>query len=89
MGISLETSKDWYIARGAVRDTTWNVAQDVTRGVESILVEDLVDFKNKYPNGTFINLIPLWELGLYPVGVIGGKFVIYVPPIKTEFNEIN
>jgi hypothetical protein len=32
--------------------------------------------------------VPIWELGLYPVGMIDGKFVIYMPPSKTEFPEI-
>ena len=97
----LETAKDWGAARDAswdaARDAAWDAAWaaagdaagDAARGAENVLVEDLEDFKNKYPNGTFINLIPLWELGLYPIGVISEKFVIYVPPIKSEFPEIN
>lgn len=42
------------------------------------------EYKKKYPSGNFINLIPLWEAGLYPVGVIDGKFVVYVPPCNLD-----
>jgi hypothetical protein len=63
-------------------------ARDSARAIENILVEDLPKFKEKYPNGTFKNIIPLWEKGLYPVGIIDGKFVIYVPPVKLEFPVI-
>ena len=75
----------WGAARGAAWDVTWGAAKgaarDAARGTENILVMDLPAFKEKYPDGTFINLIPLWEKGLYPVGVVNGNFVVYVPPV--------
>ncbi len=37
------------------------------------------DYKKKYPKGNFINLIPLWEMGLYPCGMVDGKFIVYIP----------
>jgi hypothetical protein len=46
------------------------------------VASDLPAFTGKYPNSAFLLLIPLWELGLYPCGVINGKFVIYLPERK-------
>ncbi len=54
------------------------------RDAQEILVLDKI--KDKYPNGAFQQLFKLWEMGLYPVGVLKNKkFVIYVPPCKVEF----
>jgi len=88
----LKTEKDWASARASARASAWASARASAwasaRAIENILVEDLPDFKEKYPNGTFKNIIPIWEKGLYPIGIIDGKFVIYVPPVKTEFPVI-
>ena len=85
----LKTRQDLDAAIDAAIDAAWDVAwgaakgaaRDAARGTENILVMDLPAFKEKYPDGTFINLIPLWEKGLYPVGVVNGNFVVYVPPV--------
>ena len=70
----LKTPNDWGAALGAARDAAW--------GAADILVENLADYQKKYPQGNFKNLIQLWEMGLYPIGVIDGKFVVYIPPCK-------
>ena len=54
---------------------------------DDVLALELKEYKEKYPNGNFINLIPLYEMGLYPVGLIDGKFVIYIPPTTQEFPD--
>lgn len=59
----------WASARASALDSAWASAE--------ILIIENKDFKNKYPNGAFIQLFKLWEMGLYPCGVINGKFVIY------------
>ena len=69
-------------------DAVWDAAWDAAYGVNDILVSDLKEYKKKYPNGNFINLIPLWEIGLYPVGLINGKFIIYIPSCKIDFPNI-
>jgi len=69
----------WDAARGAAWDAAWDAARDAARGAADILALNLKDYKKKYPNGNFINLIPLWEAGLYPIGVVNGKFIIYIP----------
>ena len=76
------------VAWGAARNAAWNAARDAACGVNDILVSDLKEYKKKYPNGNFINLIPLWEIGLYPVGLINGKFIIYIPSCKIDFPNI-
>ena len=68
-------------ARGAAFDAAWGAAW----GAADILALNLDGYKAKYPQGNFINLIPLYEAGLYPVGVVGGKFIVYVPASKKEF----
>jgi len=75
-------------AQDAARGVVWGAAWDAACGVNDILVSDLKEYKKKYPNGNFINLIPLWEIGLYPVGLINGKFIIYIPSCKIDFPNI-
>ncbi|MFZ3015492.1 MAG: hypothetical protein WA101_00625 [Minisyncoccia bacterium] len=57
----------------------------VTFALADILALNIKDYKEKYPNGNFINVIPLWEAGLYPIGMINGNFVVYVPAVNGEF----
>ena len=73
----LRTPQDWEAAWEAARGAAW--------GAADILALNLDGYKEKYPKGNFINLIPLWELGLYPVGLVNGKFLVYVPPCNLEF----
>ena len=77
----LKRPEDWYAARDAARDAAWTAAD--------LLALNLEGYKKKYPEGNFINLIPLYEMGLWPLGIIDGKFVIAVPPSKNEFPDIN
>lgn len=84
----LKTPEDWDAAWDAARAAARDAAWDAAWGAADLLSSDLKDYKKKYPNGNFIQLIPLWEMGIYPVGVINGKFVVYVPPSKLEFPEI-
>ena len=79
----------WDAARDAARNAAWgaardawgarDAARDAAWGATDLLAFNLKDYRVKYPNGNFILLIPLWEAGLYPCGVIDGKFIIYVP----------
>ena len=72
-------------ARDAARGAAWDAAWDAARGAADVLALNLNTYKEKYPTGNFIHLIPLWEAGLYPVGVVDGKFLVYVPASKMEF----
>ena len=74
----------WDAARGAARYAAW----DAARGSADVLAFNLDDYKKKYPNGAFINLIPIWEMGLYPCGVINGKFIVYVPEEKVGIPQL-
>ncbi|MDI6808431.1 MAG: hypothetical protein QME66_05550 [Candidatus Eisenbacteria bacterium] len=73
----------WTAARDAAQDAAWGAAwgaaRDAALGSQEIIVSDLTEFRSKYKNGAFLLLIPLWEMGLYPIGICDGKFVIYVP----------
>ena len=77
---TLKTSEDW----GAAQDA----ARDAARGADDVLALNLDNYKTKYPNGSFITLIPLWEAGLYPCGVIDGSFVVYVPEKEFEIPQL-
>ncbi|MFA4833597.1 MAG: hypothetical protein WC619_01975 [Patescibacteria group bacterium] len=84
-GAARDAARDaaWGAAWGAARGAAWGAA----RGAADVLALNLEDYKKKYPNGNFINLIPLWEMGLYPIGVVGKKFIIYIPPCNLDFPE--
>ena len=71
----------WDAARDAARDAAWGAAWDAARGAQEIVASDLDGFTKKYPNGAFLQLISLWEMGLYPIGLIDGKFLVYVPKV--------
>jgi len=84
----------WDSAWASAWDSAWDSARDSARASAwasawasvEVLLKDNADFKKKYPNGAFKQLFKLWEMGLYPVGVLKNKkFVIYVPPCKTDF----
>ena len=78
----LQKQEDW----DSARDSAWASAWDSAWASVEVLLKDNADFKKKYPNGAFKQLFKLWEMGLYPVGVLKNKkFVIYVPPCKTDF----
>ena len=73
---SLKTENDYAAAWGAARDAAWGAALGAALGAADILVTDL-DVKEK--KGAFLTLVDLWEAGMYPCGVIDGKFVVYSP----------
>jgi len=77
----------WASARDSAWASAWDSARDSVWASAEILIENNKDFKKKYPNGAFQQLFKLWEMGLYPVGILkeNKKFVIYVPPCKMEF----
>lgn len=72
-------------ARGAARGVALDAAWDASWGAAETISSDLKDYKEKYPNGSFINLIPIYEVGLWPVGIVDGEFIIAIPPLKLEF----
>jgi len=99
----LKKKEDWDSARASALDSAWDSAWDSAlafaldsardsawdsaRASVEVLLEDNKDFKKKYPNGAFKQLFKLWEMGLYPIGILkeNKKFVIYVPPCKQGF----
>ena len=58
----------WDAARGAARDAAW--------GAADILASHTDTYKLKTP---FVRLVDIWEMGMYPIGVVDGKFVVYTP----------
>ena len=68
----------WDAARDAARDAAWGAAW----GAEEILVENLKEYKGKK---AFLILVDIWEMGLYPIGVVDGVFIVYVPALTMEF----
>lgn len=79
----------WDSAWDSARNSAWDSARDSARALQEVLLNDNQDFKNKYPNGAFKQLFKLWEMWLYPVGVLKDTktFVIYVPPCDIIFPD--
>jgi hypothetical protein len=83
----------WDAARGAAWDAARGAAWDAARGATDLLAGLTPEpqrkaYKEKYPDGNFLELIPLWEAGLYPVGVVSGKFVVYVPTDAGDVSDL-
>ena len=79
---TLKTPNDWDAARDAARGAALGAARGAAWGAADLLASHTpkkLKYAEKYPNGNFIQLIPLWEAGLYPCGVIDSKFICYVP----------
>ena len=83
---SLKTEQDWDAAWDAAWGAAWgaarDAARDAARGTYDLLASlttKKLGYVKKYPQGNFLQLVNLWEMGLYPCGVIDGKFVCYVP----------
>ena len=71
----------WSAARDAARGAAWDATRDAARGVEFELVKDLMK-KKGYKTNPFEKLLQLWEMGLYPYGIIKNKkFLIYYVPL--------
>lgn len=90
---ALHTEKDWDAARGATRDATrdatwdaarsatWDVTWDAAIASEFEVVKDIMKEKG-YNGNPFALFLGLWEMGLYPVGVLKDKkFHVYYVPI--------
>jgi hypothetical protein len=80
----LSTTEDWDAAWGAAWGAARDAARDAAWGAADLLAVFTPDgkYKEAYPNGNFLKLVDLWEMGLYPIGVIDGKFICYVPDVK-------
>ena len=84
----------WDSALASARDSALDSARDSARAsawasawasAEVLIEWEDVEFNKKYPNGAFKQLFKLWEMGLYPLGVLENwNFVIYVNPIASD-----
>ena len=83
---SLKTQKDWDAALdaawGAARGAARDAARGAAWGAADILASKTPTYKLDTP---FVKMVDIWEMGLYPIGVVDGKFVVYVPQSKLEF----
>ncbi len=72
----------WASAKASAKDSARASGWVSERAAVEVLILDKI--KDKYPHGAFIQLFKLWEMGLYPVGILkeNKKFVIFVPPCK-------
>ncbi len=98
---SLKTEEDYTAARDAARGAAWDAARDAAwdaawgaawgaawdaaRGAQDLLATHTYTYKLKTP---FLRLVDIWEMGMYPVGVMGGKFIVYTPKDFEEPAEI-
>ena len=56
-----------------------SAAWDAVRVAAELSIIDTKEFKSKYPNWAFTQYFKLWEMWLYPIGVIEWNFIIYIP----------
>ena len=93
----LDSASAWASARASAWDSAWDSAwasawdsalcsarasaRDSARASAFETVKDLMK-KKGYKKNPFAELLKLWEAGLYPCGIIDGKFVIYYVPIR-------
>jgi len=78
----LSFNLSWKLARNSADlEKTLDLSRTLARTSMDILLQNNRQFKLKYPNGAFRQLFKLWEMGLYPVGILKNKkFVIYAKP---------
>jgi hypothetical protein len=70
----------WDAARGAAWDAARGAAWDAARGIAWGAADVLVTHTSTYnKNAPFVKMFELWELGVYPVGVVNGAFIVYSP----------
>ncbi len=86
----LDTIKDYDYKNSSdfsrrTRYATGQAKHDVSFALADLLALSSKDYEEKYPNGNFINILSVWEAGLYPIGMINGKFIVYVPAVNGEF----
>lgn len=84
----LRKKEDWDSARDSawdsVRVSAWVSARDSARALEFELVKDLMK-KKGYKNNPFRELLGLWKMGLYPIGILKDKkFHIYYVPLENN-----
>ena len=80
----LEKKEDWNFARDSTWDSARDYAWDSARYSEFEVVKDLMKGKG-YDKNPWGELLKLWEMGLYPVGVLKDKkFHIYYIPLKNK-----
>ncbi len=65
-------------ARDAARDAAWAAARAAASGAQHLVVADIVGWPSPWEP-----LLDLWRLGCWPIGVVRGEFVVYVPEVRS------
>jgi len=74
----------WDSARDSARDSAWALAWDLAKASEFEVVKDLMKKKGYFKN-PFKELLELWKMGLYPVGILKDKkFHVYYVPLRSK-----
>ena len=78
-GFNGANNKMWHEIHHAIGcaawDMRWAAAWAVAWGAQEVLAQS----KGVYQGtGAFLKLVDLYELGVYPMGVIDGKFIVYM-----------
>ena len=66
-------------ARDAARDAAWDAARAAAWDATHRVVADLVDWPSPWEP-----LLGVWRLGCWPIGVVRGEFVVFVPGATTD-----
>ena len=74
----------WYSARASARASAWDSAWASAWASGFEVVKDLMKIEG-YKKNPFKELLEIWNLGLYPVGLLKDKkFHIYYVPLKKK-----
>jgi len=78
--------------RSATYTAVWSRARGATENIAKSavweLASDLPDFRNR--TNPFKKMVDMFKMGLYPIGVVNGKFVIYyIPRPKAKKKTLN
>ena len=78
----LDSPSAWTSTRASAWDSAWDSAWASARASAWEVVDDLMK-KKGYKENPYKLLMDLWEMGLYPIGVLKDKkFHIYYVPLK-------
>lgn len=71
---------NFHVPRSLSDPISDDAAFSASAGISNLLASNTKsDYPELYPDGNFLQIIKLWEMGLYPIGLVGREFICYVP----------
>ncbi len=81
-------SAAWSAAESAARSAAWSAARSAAwsaaESAAGLITKDIKSYKKLYKDVPFLKMVDLFEMGLYPIGVVDNTFLIYVPLVNSK-----